>query len=139
MWRPQGTANQISTRKNAIVAAKRAAAENNVPETIVVCFKYEREALKLEKEVEALEKEQNTRAARLWAVDSVLGWLLPLLPWMLYGNMPVFELGAGCSGLLWPVGWLLAPTGGSGEAAAVGLFPWTCLCVFATRHAISPF
>ena len=120
------------------MAAKRAAAENNVPETIVLCFKYEREALKLEKEVGALEKEQSAKAARLWLVDSLLGNLLPLLPYMVHGNVPVFELGVDSAALLWPLGWFLAPSGGSGGAAAVGLFPWSMLCVIGTRHAASP-
>jgi len=50
----QVTRNEIASRKVQIFAAKKAAGDHNNPDTIVQCFKYEREALKLEKEVEVL-------------------------------------------------------------------------------------
>ena len=45
---------RMATLKQDMLHARRSAEENNMPETIVRCFKFERHALKTEKEIEQL-------------------------------------------------------------------------------------
>jgi len=107
--RDQRINGRMATLKQDMLHARRSAEENNMPETIVRCFKFERHALKTEKEIEQLEREQAATASSLCAVDYILTYLVPILPYFIFGNIELFRLGP--SGQLWPMSWALSPSG----------------------------
>eukprot|EP00656_Telonema_subtile_P011588 TRINITY_DN15740_c0_g2_i3.p1 TRINITY_DN15740_c0_g2~~TRINITY_DN15740_c0_g2_i3.p1 ORF type:complete len:208 (-),score=26.64 TRINITY_DN15740_c0_g2_i3:355-978(-) len=135
-FRESGKTNQIQALKARIRSAEKQAKALNMPDTIVESFKYEREALKLTKQVDAIGAEIRTSAStpvsRCFAFS--MTYVFPVLPVAWWGNACLFCLGD--DGFLWPGAWLLSPSGEVCGKGCVGLIPWSFLCTSAARYTL---
>jgi len=132
--RERTSRQQIKALQIRIKSATMQAKSFNMPDTIVKSFKYEREALKLNKQVTAIEEQMSllaiTPVSR--AVAFAFKYFFPVLPAAILGNSCLFCLGN--DAFFWPLGWFVAPSGEVTGQGCVGTIAWSLLCVSASRY-----
>merc|ERR1711934_199485 len=135
--RDNAALQKIKALKLRARSAEKLAKANNMPDTIVKSFKYEREALKLNKQIDALEGEiraaASTPASRSLSFSTT--YVFPVLPLAIWGNACLFCLGE--DWMLWPLGWVLSPSGDVCGKGCVGLIPWSILCSSAAHYILT--
>eukprot|EP00884_Botryococcus_braunii_P007654 jgi/Botrbrau1/16890/Bobra.150_2s0103.1 len=130
---------QLSLLRKDAAAQRTLAAKLNTPATFAKAAKHERNAIVLEKQVEALQQQKaKLQGSWLNRVPAAVKMVVTLvLAWRWWGRPLVYLE----PGTLWPFGrWLASPHAATlGHLSIITALPWLALCQRASRTVVAYF